>query len=87
MLAFLGLVVTRGGMVSISEDWLTPRVIPLTPFSNGIAAIKGLNSIPLARVWQIICFVEFLEIAFMKAVPGTRHEFPCDFRKGYLNFR
>merc|ERR1712194_936548 len=71
MLAFLGQVVTRGGV-----------------HFGGVINSKGdtFDSFPIAGVVQIICFIGFLEIAFMKDVPGTGNEFPGDFRNGYLDF-
>jgi hypothetical protein len=84
MLAVLGQLVTRagihfGGNIDLAGD-------RFDSFPNGIAAIKGPDSIPLEGVGQIICFVGFLEIAFMKDVPGTGNEFPGDFRNGYIDF-
>merc|ERR1719364_501244 len=74
MLAVLGQLVTRagihfGGNIDLAGD-------RFDSFPNGIAAIKGADSIPLEGVGQIICFIGFLEIAFMKDVPGTGNEFP-----------
>lgn len=55
-------------------------------FPNGIAAIKGPDAIPFNGVGQIFCFIGFLEIAFMKDVPGTGNEHVGDFRNGYIDF-
>jgi len=84
MLAFLGQVVTRGGVHF--GGVINSKGDTFDSFPNGIAAIKGPDAIPFAGVGQIICFIGFLEIAFMKDVPGTGNEFPGDFRNGYLDF-
>merc|ERR1712021_286410 len=71
MLAVLGQLVTRAGI----------------HFGGNIdLAGDKFDSFPLEGVGQIICFVGFLEIAFMKDVPGTGNEFPGDFRNGYIDF-
>jgi len=83
-LAFLGQVVTRAGIhlpgnIDYSGD-------SFDSFPNGLAAIRGGDAIPFAGVGQIICFIGFLEVAFMKDVPGTGNEFVGDFRNGYIDF-
>jgi len=84
MLAFLGNILPRagihfGGAIDTAGD-------KFDSFPNGIAAIKGPDAIPFVGLGQIICFVGFLEISFMKDVPGTGNEFVGDFRNGYLDF-
>ena len=83
MLAFLGNIVPRAGIhlpgnIDYSGD-------SFDSFPNGIAAVRGPDAIPFNGVGQIICFIGFLEIAFMKEVPGMA-EFPGDFRNGYIDF-
>jgi len=83
-LAFLGQVVTRAGIhlpgnIDYSGD-------SFDSFPNGLAAVRGGDAIPFAGVGQIICFIGFLEVAFMKDVPGTGNEFVGDFRNGYIDF-
>jgi hypothetical protein len=51
-----------------------------------LAAIKGADAIPFNGVGQMICFIGFLEIAFMKDVPGTGNEFVGDLRNGWIDF-
>merc|ERR1719375_2179297 len=63
MLAFLGQLVTRAGIHFGGNIDLAGDSFASYP--NGIG--------------QIICFIGFLEIAFMKDVPGTGNEFPGDF--------
>ena len=84
MLAFLGQITTRGGVflpgnIDFSGD-------SFDSFPNGIAALIGPNSIPTAGLIQIIALVGFLEIGFMKDVPGAGNEFVGDFRNGYIDF-
>mmetsp|Transcript_34143 Transcript_34143/g.68843 ORF Transcript_34143/g.68843 Transcript_34143/m.68843 type:complete len:211 (-) Transcript_34143:4017-4649(-) len=83
-LAFLGQITTRngihlGGDIDFSGN-------SFDSFPNGIAAIKGPDAIPFNGIGQIICFIGFLEITFMKDVPGTGNEFVGDFRNGYIDF-
>jgi hypothetical protein len=83
-LAFLGQIVTRGGVhlpgsINYAGD-------SFDSFPNGIAAIVGPNSIPTAGLVQIIAFIGVLECTFMKSVPGTGNEFVGDFRNGYIDF-
>merc|ERR1719226_337815 len=83
MLAFLGQITTRAGI-------FLPGSIDLKgdsfdSFPNGIAALIGPDSIPTAGLVQLIAFVGFLEIGFMKDVPGTGNEFVGDFRNGYID--
>jgi hypothetical protein len=83
-LAFLGQVVTRAGIhlpgnIDYSGD-------SFDSFPNGLAAVRGGDAIPFAGVGQIICFIGFLEVAFMKDVPGTGNEFVGDFRNGYIDY-
>ena len=84
MLAFLGQIVTRAGIhlpgnIDYSGD-------SFESYPNGIAALIGPDSIPTAGLVQIIAFVGFLEIGFMKDVPGAGNEFVGDFRNGYIDF-
>ena len=84
MLAFLGQIVTRGGLhfggnIDYSGD-------SFDSFPNGIAALIGPNSIPTAGLVQIITLVGLLECGFMRDVPGTGNEFVGDFRNGYIDF-
>mmetsp|Transcript_26234 Transcript_26234/g.55174 ORF Transcript_26234/g.55174 Transcript_26234/m.55174 type:complete len:211 (+) Transcript_26234:56-688(+) len=84
MLAFLGQITTRGGLhlpgsINNAGD-------SFDSFPNGVAALFGPDSIPTAGLVQIIAFVGFLEIGFMKDVPGTGNEFVGDFRNGYIDF-
>merc|ERR1712032_632246 len=39
-----------------------------------------------AGLVQIIALIGWLEIAFMREVPGCGAEFPGDFRNGYIDF-
>jgi hypothetical protein len=83
-LAFLGQVVTRGGLH-------LPRAInyagdSFDSYPNGVAALFGPDSIPTAGLVQIIAFVGWLECAFMRDVEGTGNEHVGDFRNGYIDF-
>merc|ERR1712087_825984 len=73
MLAFLGQIVTRGGLHLGGSINLAGNSFDSYP--NGIAALV-----------QIILFCGWLEIAFMKDVPGAGNEFVGDFRNGYIDF-
>merc|ERR1711957_81880 len=84
MLAFLGQIVTRGGLhlpgnIDYSGD-------SFDSFPNGIAALVGPDSIPTAGLVQLIALVGVLECTFMKDVPGAGNEFVGDFRNGYIDF-
>ena len=84
MLAFLGQITTRAGIflpgnIDLKGD-------SFDSFPNGIAALVGPDSIPTAGLVQLIAFVGFLEIGFMKDVPGAGNEFVGDFRNGYIDF-
>jgi hypothetical protein len=83
-LAFLGQVVTRGGLhlpgnIDYSGD-------SFDSFPNGVAALVGPNSIPTAGLVQLIAFIGFLEIAVMRDIPGMGNEHVGDFRNGYIDF-
>lgn len=83
-LAFLGQVVTRGGIhlpgdIDYSGD-------SFDSFPNGVAAPFGPDSIPTAGLVQIITFIGWLECAFMRDVSGTDNEHIGDFRNGYIDF-
>merc|ERR1711935_467679 len=71
MLAFLGQITTRAGV-----------------FLPGSIDLKGdsSDSIPTSGLVQLIAFVGFLEIGFMKDIPGAGNEFVGDFRNGYIDF-
>jgi hypothetical protein len=84
MLAFLGNIVPRAG-IHLPGD-IDYSGHSFASYPNGIAAIKGPDAIPFNGIGQIICFIGFLEIAFMKDVPGTGNEFVGDFRNGYIDF-
>merc|ERR1719266_1357158 len=82
-LAFLGQIVTRGGLhlpgdIDYSGD-------SFASYPNGIAAVLGPDAIPQAGLLQIVAFVGFLELFVMKDVTGES-EFPGDFRNGALDF-
>lgn len=83
MLAFLGNILPRAGVHLPGNIDLAGHSFDSYP--NGIAAILGDNAIPFNGIGQIICFIGFLEIGFMKEVPGLA-EFPGDFRNGYIDF-
>jgi len=83
-LAFLGQIVTRGGVhlggnIDYSGD-------SFDSFPNGVAALIGPDSIPTAGLVQIVAFIGLLECGFMRDVPGTGNEFVGDFRNGYIDF-
>jgi hypothetical protein len=83
-LAFLGQVVTRGGLhlpgnIDYSGD-------SFDSFPNGIAAIYGPDAIPTAGLVQLIAFIGLLECAVMRDIPDTGNEFVGDFRNGYIDF-
>ena len=83
-LAFLGQVVTRGGLhlpgaINYAGD-------SFDSYPNGVAALFGPDSIPTAGLVQIIAFVGWLECAFMRDVEGTGNEHVGDFRNGYIDF-
>ena len=83
-LAFLGQIVTRGGLhlpgnIDYSGD-------SFDSFPNGVAALFGPDSIPTAGLVQIVAFVGWLECAFMRDVPGAGNEHVGDFRNGYIDF-
>ena len=83
-LAFLGQVVTRGGLhlpgaINYAGD-------SFDSYPNGVAALFGPDSIPTAGLVQIIAFVGILETAVMRDIEGTGNEFVGDFRNGYIDF-
>jgi len=83
-LAFLGQVVTRGGLhlpgaINYAGD-------SFDSYPNGVAALFGPDSIPTAGLVQIVAFIGWLECAFMRDVPGTGNEHIGDFRNGYIDF-
>ncbi|KAK1748535.1 fucoxanthin-chlorophyll a-c binding protein [Skeletonema marinoi] len=69
-LAFLGQIVTRAGIH-----------LP----GNIDYAGNAFDSFPNGQ-GQIIAFIGWLEIAFMRDVPGTGNEHVGDFRNGYIDF-
>ncbi|KAL3815314.1 hypothetical protein ACHAXA_006816 [Cyclostephanos tholiformis] len=85
-LAFLGQIVTRGGIhLSGNIDYAGHS---FDSFPNGWAAINGPDAISGAGLGQIIAFIGALELGVMKdsangAAPG---DFPGDFRNGALDF-
>ena len=83
-LAFLGNIITRAGIHLPGSIDKAGHAFDSYP--NGIAAIKGPDAIPFEGIGQIICFIGFLEITFMKDVPGTGNEFVGDFRNGWIDF-
>ena len=83
-LAFLGQVVTRGGLhlpgaINYAGD-------SFDSYPNGVAALFGPDSIPTAGLVQIVAFIGWLECAFMRDVEGTGNEHVGDFRNGYIDF-
>ena len=83
-LAFLGQIVTRAGIhlpgdIDYSGD-------SFDSFPNGVAALIGPDAIPFNGQGQIIAFIGWLEIAFMRDVAGTGNEHVGDFRNGYIDF-
>ena len=83
-LAFLGQVVTRGGLhlpgaINYAGD-------SFDSYPNGVAALFGPDSIPTAGLVQIIAFIGILECAVMRDIEGTGNEFVGDFRNGYIDF-
>ena len=80
MLATLGHLTVACGYTlsgSISSQGQAFASIP-----NGF---KGLSSMPLGGLLQMLAFVGFLELFVMKDVTGDA-EFPGDFRNGFLDF-
>jgi hypothetical protein len=65
------------GLISTSAN------LSFADVPNGYAA---LNAIPAAGVAQIVMFIGFLELFFMKSVPGTGNEHVGDFRNGAIDF-
>jgi len=84
MLAFLGQITTRAGVFLPGN--IDYKGDSFDSFPNGIAALVGPDAIPTAGLVQLIAAVGFLEIAFMKDVPGAGNEFIGDFRNGYIDF-
>jgi hypothetical protein len=83
-LAFLGQIVTRGGIhLPGNIDYSGHS---FDSFPNGIAAVSGPDAIPTAGIVQMIAFVGWLECSFMRDVPGAGNEFVGDFRNGYIDF-
>ena len=79
-LAFLGQIVTRAGIhLPGNIDYAGNS---FDSFPNGVAALIGDNAIPFEGQGQIIAFIGWLEIAFMRDVPGTGNEHVGDFRNG-----
>merc|ERR1711971_1542526 len=83
-LAFLGNIITRAGIhlpgnIDYSGD-------SFDSFPNGIAALIGPDAIPFEGQGQIIAFIGWLEICFMRDVEGTGNEHVGDFRNGYIDF-
>jgi hypothetical protein len=83
-LAFLGQVVTRAGLHLPGDIDYSGHAFDSYP--NGVAALIGPNSIPFEGQGQIIAFIGWLEICFMRDVAGTGNEHVGDFRNGYIDF-
>ena len=84
MLAFLGQIVTRAGIhLPGNIDYAGNS---FDSFPNGVAALIGPDAIPFEGQGQIIAFIGWLEIAFMRDVPGTGNEHVGDFRNGYIDY-
>mmetsp|Transcript_15770 Transcript_15770/g.20577 ORF Transcript_15770/g.20577 Transcript_15770/m.20577 type:complete len:198 (+) Transcript_15770:62-655(+) len=80
MMAVAGYLVAESGIRLpglLSYDGTTFADIP-----NGFAAF---NAIPKAGVAQIIAFIAFLEVGFMKDATGE-NDFVGDFRNGFIDF-
>ena len=84
MLGFLGNILPRAGVHFPGDIDYSGHSFASYP--NGIAAIKGPDAIPFEGIGQMICFIGFLEICFMKDVAGTGNEFVGDFRNGFIDF-
>ena len=83
-LAFLGNIITRAGVhLPGNIDYAGNS---FDSFPNGVAALIGDNAIPFEGQGQIIAFIGWLEIAFMRDVSGTGNEHVGDFRNGYIDF-
>ena len=83
-LAFLGQIVTRAGLhLPGNIDYAGNS---FDSFPNGVAALIGPDAIPFEGQGQIIAFIGWLEIAFMRDVAGTGNEHVGDFRNGYIDF-
>ena len=83
-LAFLGQIVTRAGIhLPGNIDYAGNS---FDSFPNGVAALIGPDAIPFEGQGQIIAFIGWLEIAFMRDVAGTGNEHVGDFRNGYIDF-
>merc|ERR1719491_1607946 len=83
MLAFLGQIVTRGGVhLPGSIDYAGDS---FESFPNGLAALYGDNAIPQSGALQLFLAVGALELGVMKDIDGTG-EFPGDFRNGAIDF-
>ncbi len=83
-LAFLGNIITRAGIhLPGNIDYAGDS---FDSYPNGIAALIGPDAIPFEGQGQIIAFIGWLEIAFMRDVPGTGNEHVGDFRNGYIDF-
>jgi hypothetical protein len=83
-LAFLGQIMTRAGLhlpgnINYAGD-------SFGSYPNGIAAPIGPNSIPFEGQGQIITFIGFLEVSFMRDVPETGNKHIGNFCNGYIDF-
>merc|ERR1719356_1952366 len=84
MLAFLGQIVTRGGVhLPGNIDYAGDS---FDSFPNGLAAVYGPDAIPSAGALQLFLAVGALELGVMKDIEGTGNEFPGDFRNDSLDF-
>merc|ERR1711966_514754 len=83
-LAFLGQIVTRAGLhLPGAIDYAGDS---FDSYPNGVAALIGPDAIPFEGQGQIIAFIGWLEICFMRDVEGTGNEHVGDFRNGYIDF-
>ena len=57
-----------------------------TKFSDIPAGWEGSTAVPVAGALQVLAFVGFLELAFMKSIDGTGNEHVGDFRNGFIDF-
>ena len=57
-----------------------------TKFSDIPGGWDGSFAVPVAGALQVLAFVGFLEIAFMKSIDGTGNEHVGDFRNGFIDF-
>jgi hypothetical protein len=80
MLGVVGYLVTAAGI-------RLPGAISLdgTQFSDIGSGWEGSQAVPVAGALQVLAFVGFLELGFMKDATGE-NEFVGDFRNGFIDF-